>query len=80
MTVDPGTRYSFWTVVQAAGRAALVRCRCGPLHKVALDALTSGASTSCGCYGPSTHARKEAEQRQRQRHREQRHSWRPTTL
>ena len=67
MNVVPGTRFGHWVIVQITGRAALVQCRCGSVRRVALDALTSGTSVSCGCFGASRAVRKEAEARQRQR-------------
>ena len=66
-TVTAGSRFGFWTVVQTAGRAALVQCACGSVRRVAIDALTTGVSTSCGCYGESYVVRTEIRQRQRQR-------------
>jgi hypothetical protein len=71
--VSPGMRFGHWLVIQIKGRTAVARCACGTIRRVALDAFTSGASVSCGCYGESRVVR--AELRQRQRQREQR-NWR----
>jgi hypothetical protein len=38
-----------WRVLRVAHRRALCRCRCNSVHEVAVAALESGASTSCGC-------------------------------
>jgi hypothetical protein len=67
MNVVPGMKFGHWVVVQIRGRTATARCACGSVRRVALDALVTGASTSCGCYGESYVVRAEIRQRQRQR-------------
>lgn len=54
----PGMQYGRWTVVGEAPRQAsaphnrrvLVSCECGTEGERRLSHLTSGASTSCGCF------------------------------
>jgi hypothetical protein len=43
--------YGAWTVLNAdpGGRRVWVACRCGTVRQVALEALQSGDSQSCGC-------------------------------
>lgn len=43
--------FGFWTVVSADAtrKRAACRCVCGTLRVIAVEALASGASTSCGC-------------------------------
>jgi hypothetical protein len=44
--------FGLWTLIRLDGTAkrALCRCRCGTIREVALDALETGASKSCGCF------------------------------
>ena len=44
-----GTIFGAWTVLGIEGRRAWVVCRCGTARLVALEALQTGASRSCGC-------------------------------
>jgi hypothetical protein len=74
-----GAKIGFWTVVNVIGRRATCQCRCGVIRVVAIDALQSGSSTSCGC-APITSAQSEAlrrEAEQQQRRRELRR-WKPS--
>ena len=50
-TIIPGAEVGHWLVlaVDATGRRAGCRCRCGTVREVSVAALTSGTSTSCGC-------------------------------
>ena len=48
-TVEVDQKFGHWRVVRVTFRRALCRCRCGQVHEVAVDSLTSGESTSCGC-------------------------------
>ncbi len=43
--------FGFWTVISAdaTGKRAACRCVCGTVRVIAVEALASGASTSCGC-------------------------------
>ncbi|MGO9684621.1 MAG: hypothetical protein ACLPTZ_18925 [Beijerinckiaceae bacterium] len=54
--VPPGMRvFGHWTEIGSADRLRkriIVRCRCGRTATVALEALASGESTSCGCRPP----------------------------
>jgi hypothetical protein len=80
MTAIIGQRFGNWEVVglDAAGRRASCGCVCGSLRVLAVEALMSGASTSCGCQpltAPQLKALRQ-ETAQEQRRREQR-SWRP---
>jgi hypothetical protein len=49
MTLLPA--YGNWLVLgcDETGKRISVRCRCGIVRVVGLDALVSGASRSCGC-------------------------------
>jgi hypothetical protein len=54
MTFTPaGMRvFAHWVEIGAADklrRRVIIRCRCGKVATVSLEALESGASTSCGC-------------------------------
>ncbi len=53
ITVEVDQTFGHWRVVRLSHRRALCRCRCGQVHEVSVDALTSGESTSCGCSTPS---------------------------
>jgi hypothetical protein len=46
-----GRQFGAWEVLglDATGRRAGCRCSCGTVRQVAVAALASGASTSCGC-------------------------------
>jgi hypothetical protein len=46
-----GKRFGSWIVISAdaTGKRAGCRCACGTVRVIAVEALTSGASTSCGC-------------------------------
>lgn len=51
----PKKKYGRWSVIKDASnrgnkRFVLCRCECGTEKEVALHHLSSGASTSCGCY------------------------------
>ena len=48
-TIEVDTKIGDWRVLRVAHRRALCRCRCNQVHEVAIEALTSGESTSCGC-------------------------------
>jgi hypothetical protein len=50
MTVA-GKCFGSWTVVSAdaTGKRAGCRCACGTVRVIAVEALASGAITSCGC-------------------------------
>ena len=48
-TIEVDQTFGHWRVVRLAHRRALCRCRCGQVHEVAIESLTSGESTSCGC-------------------------------
>ena len=73
-TVTIDQKFGHWRVVCVTFRRALCRCRCGQVHEVSVDALTSGESTSCGCSTPTpakVRAIREAKQEQkRQRDRD----------
>jgi hypothetical protein len=75
-----GFTFAAWTVLStdATQKHAACRCICGRVQVVAVDALTSGSSTSCGCQrltaGQSNALRAETEQRRQQRDRD----WRPS--
>lgn len=61
-----GMKFGHWTVAAANDRTATAVCRCGNVRVIAVEALVSGASTSCGCQPPSDAIRRdEAEQRRR---------------
>ena len=49
MDVVAGTTFGAWTVIGVEGRAAWVKCRCQTIRLVALEALQTGESQSCGC-------------------------------
>jgi hypothetical protein len=51
MTVTIGQQFGSWEVLglDATGRRAGCRCRCGTVRQVAVAALTDGTSRSCGC-------------------------------
>jgi hypothetical protein len=53
MDVVAGTTFGAWTVIGVEGRAAWVKCRCQTIRLVALEALQTGASQSCGCIEPA---------------------------
>ena len=76
MTVTVGMRFGHWSIIQITGRTAAARCACGTVRRVALDALVTGASTSCGCFGESYVVRTEMRQRQRQRQQRDQRNWR----
>lgn len=46
-----GRTFGAWTAVRAdqTGKRVTVICGCGTLRQVALDALSDGSSTGCGC-------------------------------
>jgi hypothetical protein len=46
-----GKRFGSWMVISAdaTGKRAGCRCICGTVRVIAVEALASGASTSCGC-------------------------------
>ena len=46
-----GKSFGSWTVINAdaTGKRAACRCVCGRVQVIAVDALVSGDSTSCGC-------------------------------
>jgi hypothetical protein len=71
-------QFGAWTVVKADGKRAVCRCRCGTVRAIAVDALTSGTSTSCGCapLARDHAAARRAEAAQRQLRRDLR-DWRP---
>jgi hypothetical protein len=50
MTVT-GKCFGSWTVISAdaTSKRAACRCVCGTVRVMAVDALASGTSTSCGC-------------------------------
>ena len=50
-TVAAGQRFGHWHVlaIDATGRRAGCRCRCGVVREVSVASLVSGESTSCGC-------------------------------
>jgi hypothetical protein len=47
--ISAGQRIGHWLVIVVNGRRATVRCRCGQIREVALDALIDKSSVSCGC-------------------------------
>lgn len=49
--VAPGSIFGSWSVVATdpTGKRATCQCRCGRVRQVAIAALESGESTSCGC-------------------------------
>ena len=49
MEATKGTVFGAWVIIGAEGRRAWVRCRCGTMRQMALEALQSGESQSCGC-------------------------------
>ena len=77
--IIPGVEVGHWLVlaVDATGRRAGCRCRCGTVREVSVAALTSGTSTSCGCAAlsreqvESLRVSKVEQQRRRER------DWRP---
>jgi hypothetical protein len=75
-----GKHFTAWTVLStdATGKRAACRCVCSRVQVIAVDALTGGSTTSCGCQelsaDQSLALRAEAEQRRRQRDRD----WRPS--
>jgi len=79
MTIAVGTPFAAWTVVSIdpTGKRAACRCICGRVQVIAIEALRSGASSSCGCQPLALdqlrERRAEAMQRQRRRDRD----WRP---
>jgi hypothetical protein len=65
-----------WRVLRVAYRRALCRCRCGSVHEVAVSALESGASRSCGCAPMSLISRRAfAEFREERQRRQERGRW-----
>jgi hypothetical protein len=76
-----GFTFAAWTVLStdATQKRAACRCVCGRVQVIAVDALMSGHTTSCGCHrltaDQSNALRAEAEQRRRQRDRDWRRSW-----
>jgi hypothetical protein len=79
-TIIPGAPVGHWLVlaVDATGRRADCRCRCGTVREVSVAALVNGESTSCGC-APLTTPQLEAlrqEAGQELRRRELK-NWRP---
>lgn len=48
-TITAGQRVGHWLVIVVNDRRATVRCRCGKINEVALDALIDKSSVSCGC-------------------------------
>jgi hypothetical protein len=66
-----GRRFAAWTSLgaDATCKRIVCRCRCGAVRQVAIEALQSGQSLSCGCSPLSLRQhralRDEAEQRQR---------------
>jgi hypothetical protein len=82
INVTPGARVGHWRVLGLDGhRRATCQCRCGNIRVLAVDALASGASTSCGCAPPTAEAarkaRVEAEQHRRVRELNLK-NWRPS--
>jgi hypothetical protein len=55
MTITIGQQFGAWEVLSldATGRRAGCRCRCGTVREVAVAALTDGTSRSCGCARPT---------------------------
>ena len=56
--VPPGARFGRWVILsvwRTGGRrghtAALLRCSCGTVRILKVDALSRGCSRSCGCFG-----------------------------
>jgi hypothetical protein len=78
INVFPGLRCGHWFVLAVNGRRAGCRCRCGVVREVAVSALESGASTSCGCAPPSADQIAEArEAKAEQERRQAMKNWRP---
>ena len=73
-TVEVDQTFGHWRVVRVVHRRALCKCRCGQVHEVSTESLTSGESTSCGCSTPTpakVRAIREAkEEQKRQRDRD----------
>jgi len=73
--------YGFWTVIgptDATGKRLLCRCACSTTCIVSIEALTSGASTSCGCRRPTLSQHKaRAIEAAEQRRRAILQDWRP---
>jgi hypothetical protein len=74
-----GRRFGSWTALgtDPTGKRVACRCACGAVRQVAIEALRSGQSTSCGCAPISRDQtlalRAEAEARPRRIERD----WRP---
>ena len=51
MMIAPGVTYGSWTIasVDPLGKRATAQCACGTVAQISTDALTSGASSGCGC-------------------------------
>jgi hypothetical protein len=52
-TIVPGMQIGHWLALAMNGRRVACRCRCGVVREVSVDALASGAITSCGCMPPN---------------------------
>ncbi len=70
VNTTPPVKYGAWTMVgpvDGLRKIFVVRCVCGRVQKVNIEALASGSSTSCGCQPPPAAARAELEQYRRRR-------------
>jgi hypothetical protein len=76
--IFPGVTIGHWFVLAVNGRRAACRCRCGVTRAVAVSALMSGESTSCGCAALTAEQEKSLRNAReaRERQRELR-NWRP---
>ncbi len=66
----PPVKYGSWILVGPADglrKVFVVRCVCGRVQKIGIDALQSGMSTSCGYRPPTAAARAEFDGQKRRR-------------
>ena len=78
--IIPGATVGHWLVlaIDATGRRVGCRCRCGTVREVSVEALVSGASTSCGRMALSReHIRALRDELAQQRRRRDLKNWRP---
>jgi hypothetical protein len=74
-----GSTVGFWIVlsIDVSGRRAACQCRCGAVREVSVDALVSGASTSCGCAPLSSLQLEKLRDSKSERQRRRGRDWRP---
>jgi hypothetical protein len=74
-----GRSFGAWTVlaIDAVGKRAACRCKCGAVRQVAITALENGECASCGCSPLPREQRRELRDEAEARPRRIERDWRP---